>query len=57
MNLNKHFPDKIMPLRYEDLSLEPFEMVDQIFDFLGLPASPLIERFLETHTQTTRSGI
>ena len=56
MDLNKRYPGKIMPLRYEDLSLEPFEMMDKLFDFLGLPPNNLVEKFLETHTQTTRSG-
>jgi len=54
--LSRKYPDKIFLVRYEDLSLSPFEMTDDIFNFVGLERNKLIEQFLETHTQTTRSG-
>jgi uncharacterized protein YhfF len=43
-------------VRYEDLSLEPFDTVDRILAFLELEPNKLIDQFLETHTQTQRKG-
>ena len=48
--------DKIYMVRYEDLSLEPYETMDNILQFLGLEPSPLIDKFLESHTLIQRSG-
>ena len=44
-------------VRYEDLSLEPYETMDNILQFLGLEPSPLIDKFLESHTLIQRSGM
>lgn len=44
-------------VRYEDLSLEPYETMDNILQFLELEPSPLIDKFLESHTLIQRSGM
>ena len=48
--LNSRFPGRITLLRFEDLSLNPFMIVSKLLAFLGLPWTPRIEKFIQTHT-------
>ena len=42
-------------LRYEDLTLKPYDTVDKIFKFLSLRPEPeFIDKFIATHTGVTR---
>ena len=54
MTLKQKYPEKIHLVRYEDLSLDPFGVTDEILSFLKLPKMPQIENFLETHTGLNR---
>lgn len=49
-DLNSRFPGKITLLRFEDLSLNPNMVVNKLLSFLGLPLTPRIEQFIQTHT-------
>ena len=51
---NFRYPGRVHLIRYEDLSTEPFDVVDELFDFLDLPPSPLIDHYIETHTNSVR---
>ena len=44
-------------IRYEDLGIDPFGTVDEMFKFLGLPPHRLIDKFIEEHTQISRSNL
>ena len=54
MTLKQKDPEKIHLVRYEDLSLDPFGVTDEILSFLKLPMMPQVENFLETHTGSNR---
>ena len=42
-------------LRYEDLTLKPYDTVDKMFKFLSLRPKPeFIDKFIATHTGVTR---
>jgi len=43
-------------IRYEDLSLRPYETMDRVLEFLQLKPNSLIDKFLESHTLMQRSG-
>ena len=49
------FADKINLISYEDLSLRPYETVDQVLNFLELKPTMLIDKYLESHTLIQRS--
>lgn len=42
---------KIRAIRYEDLSLSPFEVANDILQFYGLPFDNNVEKFLQSHTK------
>lgn len=44
-------------VRYEDLSLEPYEGVMELFKFFGLDFHPQVRQFLDTHTKTNAGGV
>lgn len=44
-------------LRYEDLSLNPYEMTKDILKFYGLPFDPNVEGFLDSHTKLDIGGV
>lgn len=44
-------------LRYEDLSLNPNEVIKELFDFLGLYFHKNVEEFLESHTKINVGGV
>jgi len=54
--LKKKYPDHIHLIRYEDLSMDPFETVDNLLQFLDLSPNKLIENYIEEHTQTSRDA-
>ena len=46
----------LLPFRYEDLSIEPYETVDKMIDFLNLPKQrQFLDPYLVTHTGQKRS--
>lgn len=44
-------------MRYEDLSLNPYDMTQDILQFYGLPFDPAVEEFLDTHTKENKGGV
>ena len=52
--LRRRDPTRIHLVRYEDLSMDPFGVTDEIMDFLALPKMPHVEKFLEDHTGSNR---
>jgi hypothetical protein len=49
--LKKRYPDKILLVRYEDLSLNPDSETRRILKFLGLEMKKSIKDFLDIHTK------
>lgn len=44
-------------MRYEDLSLEPYKGVKELFEFFGLDFHSEVKLFLDTHTKTDAGGV
>lgn len=55
--LSKKYPQKFKAVRYEDLSLDPYKMTQEILDFYGLPFDPQVEEFLDSHTRSDIGGV
>ncbi|XP_068152269.1 carbohydrate sulfotransferase 4 [Drosophila tropicalis] len=55
--LLKLYPSRFRTLRYEDLSLNPYDMTQDILQFYGLPFDPAVEEFLDTHTKQNIGGV
>lgn len=55
--LLKLYPGRFRTLRYEDLSLNPYDMTQDILQFYGLPFDPAVEEFLDTHTKENIGGV
>ncbi|XP_062127355.1 carbohydrate sulfotransferase 4 [Drosophila sulfurigaster albostrigata] len=55
--LLKSYPGRFRTLRYEDLSLNPYDVTQDILLFYGLPFDPAVEEFLDTHTKENIGGV
>lgn len=55
--LSKKYPKRFRVVRYEDLSLEPFEGTKDILQFYGLPFDRSVEDFLDSHTKMDYGGV
>lgn len=55
LNITISLPTRTV--RYEDLSLSPSEMTQDILQFYGLPFDPAVEEFLDTHTKVNIGGV
>ncbi|KAL7739855.1 hypothetical protein ACLKA6_003296 [Drosophila palustris] len=55
--LLKLYPGRFRTLRYEDLSLNPYDITQDILQFYGLPFDPAVEEFLDTHTKENIGGV
>lgn len=51
------YPTRLKVVRYEDLSLEPFEGTKDILKFYGLPFDRTVEIFLDSHTKIDYGGV
>ena len=51
---NFRYPGRVHLIRYEDLSNETFNVIDELFHFLHLPPSTLIDHYIETHINSVR---
>ena len=56
-DLIKKYPDRLKVIRYEDLSLEPFEGAKDILKFYNLPFDRTVSEFLDTHTKMDYGGV
>ncbi|TRY63959.1 hypothetical protein TCAL_08236 [Tigriopus californicus] len=53
--LRDRYPGRIYLVRYEDLSLNPYERVKNILQFLELPQNSGVNNFIKTHTETDQN--
>lgn len=53
--LTKKYPTRFKIVRYEDLTLDVFKVVEQILLFYGLPFHVDVIRYLDTHTNGKRT--
>lgn len=53
-DLRDKYPGRVYLVRYEDLSVDPYENVDKILEFLDLPQNSVVDNFIKTHTKTDR---
>ncbi|KAF2905273.1 hypothetical protein ILUMI_00893, partial [Ignelater luminosus] len=44
-------------IRYEDLSVDPYENVEELFKFFGLHFHPQVKSFLDSHTKANSGGV
>jgi len=56
LTFKKKFPNTFRAVRYEDISLDPYNEVKEIFKFLGLQFHPAVRLFLESHTKNDYFG-
>lgn len=49
--LVKRYPTQFKVIRYEDLSLNPYNTTDDILKFYGLPFHRRVKEFLDSHTR------
>ena len=52
--LKEKYPDRIHLVRYEDLAVEPHEVSDDLLNFLDLPQSEAIDKYIEEHTKAPK---
>ncbi|XP_012288506.1 carbohydrate sulfotransferase 4 isoform X2 [Orussus abietinus] len=57
VQLIKQYPRTFRILRYEDLSLEPYWHVQNLYEFYGLEFHENVKRFLDTHTKSDAGGV
>ncbi|CRK97034.1 CLUMA_CG010309, isoform A [Clunio marinus] len=55
--LAKEFPMSFKAVRYEDLSLLPYNITQEILQFYGLAYDRRVSKFLDTHTKTNVGGV
>ena len=58
LKLGENYANRILLIRYEDLSIRPYQTVDKIINFLDLPPQPdFIDTYLKTHTGQLRYDV
>ncbi|XP_035743258.1 carbohydrate sulfotransferase 5-like isoform X3 [Vespa mandarinia] len=57
VRLIKKYPHSFRVVRYEDLSVEPYKYVKELYTFYGLDFHPNVKRFLDTHTKSDVGGV
>lgn len=57
VKFSKLYPKNFQVVRYEDLSLEPYDFVQSLFEFFGLDFHYNVKEFLDTHTKTDIGGL
>ncbi|XP_063234376.1 carbohydrate sulfotransferase 5 [Bacillus rossius redtenbacheri] len=57
LRLSSKYPDRFKAVRYEDLSVEPYRGVKELFQFFGLDFHPSVQAFLDTHTKVNVGGV
>ncbi|KAG5683002.1 hypothetical protein PVAND_012314 [Polypedilum vanderplanki] len=55
--LAKKYPMTFKALRYEDLSLSPYDMTQEVLQFYGLAFDDRVSEFLDTHTKQNVGGV
>lgn len=57
IRLKKLYPSRFRVIRYEDLSLNPYQMTKDLFTFIGLSLHPKVKFFLDSHTTMNIGGV
>lgn len=57
IRLARLYPTRFRAVRYEDISLQPYTEVEDLFAFLGLSFHARVKQFLDTHTKTDAGGV
>ncbi|XP_046471357.1 carbohydrate sulfotransferase 5-like isoform X1 [Neodiprion pinetum] len=57
VELQRKYPSTFRVIRYEDLAVEPYKHVEELFKFYGLDFHPSVKRFLDTHTKNDVGGV
>ncbi|XP_046746144.1 carbohydrate sulfotransferase 5-like [Diprion similis] len=57
VKLLKKYPTRFKVIRYEDLSLDPYKHVAELYKFYGLFFHPKARNFLESHTKANKGGV
>ena len=55
-SISNEYPDQFKILRYEDFALNPYNVTDQMLEFLELPPSKHVDNFLEDQTGLKRES-
>lgn len=51
------YPHRFKVVRYEELSLQPFKLTEEILKFYGLPFDQMVVKYLESHTKQNIGNI
>lgn len=57
IRFQRKFPDRFKIFRYEDLSLKPYERVENIMNFFGFGMHSSVIQYLDTHTKVNYGGV
>lgn len=57
VRLIKKYPNSFRVVRYEDLSVDPYKHVKELYEFYGLDFHANVKRFLDTHTKNDVGGV
>ncbi|XP_046746148.1 carbohydrate sulfotransferase 3-like isoform X2 [Diprion similis] len=57
VELLKKYPTRFKVIRYEDLSLDPYKHVEELYKFYGLFFHPKARNFLNSHTKANKGGV
>ncbi|KAJ8726713.1 hypothetical protein PYW08_015110 [Mythimna loreyi] len=56
-HIKHNYPDRLMVIRFEDLTLKPNKTTDRILQFLKLDGRQAFDRFLQKHTTVEVAGV
>ncbi|XP_046596053.1 carbohydrate sulfotransferase 5-like isoform X1 [Neodiprion lecontei] len=56
VELLKKYPTRFKVIRYEDLSLDPYKHVEELYKFYGLDLHPSTKQFLDSHTKVKKGN-
>lgn len=57
IKFSKKYKGRFKVMRYEDISLDPYQSVNELFSFFGLDMHPRVIDFLDTHTKVNIGGV
>ncbi|KAF5275889.1 hypothetical protein FQR65_LT04128 [Abscondita terminalis] len=56
VKLKKRYPSRFRVMRYEDMSVDPYKHVQELFDFFQLYFHSSVKAFLDSHTKLNSGG-
>ncbi|KAK5649750.1 hypothetical protein RI129_000779 [Pyrocoelia pectoralis] len=57
IRLKSEYPLRFRVIRYEDLSVDPYKHVQDLFHFFQLHFHPFVKAFLDSHTKLNSGGV